>query len=158
MNTVIPRIMSDLDRLTQQFIGFDTIFERFPETLTTKYPPYNIIKEADGAYSIELAVAGFKREEIDVSISSNELLIRGSHEDTRENGEAAADTKYVYRGLSRRSFLRRFALAENVDVSGASLENGILRVTIKKNTPEVPEIRKIEISLPDTSMSVPAAN
>lgn len=158
MNTAISRIMSDFDRLTQQFIGFDTMFDRYTDPNIAKYPPHNIVKETDGAYSIELAVAGFKREEIDISVSNNELLIRGDHEDNKENGSAAADTKYLYRGLSRRSFLRRFALADGVDVTGATLENGILRVTVKRNAPEVPEVRKIEITSAETAQPVLAAS
>lgn len=145
MNTAISRMLSDFEHMANQFIGFDSILTRMQSSsfpTLVKYPPCNVVKENDGTYSVELAVAGFKREELEVSISNNELMITGKHE---ENNESSAEPRYIYRGLSQRNFLRTFPLTENVDVIGATLDDGILRITLKREEPETPPVRKIAI-------------
>lgn len=149
MNTAISRMLSDFEHMANQFIGFDSILTRmqspsFPALV--KYPPCNVVKEDDGTYSVELAVAGFKQEELEVSVSNNELMVVGKHE---EKNESSTNAKYIYRGLSQRDFLRTFPLTENVNVIGATLDNGILKIALKRDEPETPPIRKIAISTPN---------
>lgn len=123
-------------------IGFDQLFQEF-DTIqkenSTVYPPHNVVKLSEDSYAIELAVAGFNDSELDIETIENSLVITGEklEKDERE---------YAHRGISARRFSRRFTLAEHVVVNGASLQNGILSVSLEKQVPEEKKPRKITIA------------
>ena len=131
------------DFLNRHFIGYNQIlddFARFNPT-TTGFPPYNVIDVEEGHIDIELAVAGFKPEEISVTVERGILTIEGEQikdEDT--------DTKnYRYQGISTRSFKRSYRLAEHWEVKDAAFDNGILTVTLIQEIPEAAKPKRIDI-------------
>ena len=120
---------------------FDQLFEEFDaiqKENSNVYPPHNVVKLSEDQYAIELAVAGFNDSELDIETIENSLVITGEklEKDDRE---------YAHRGISARRFSRRFTLAEHVVVNGASLQNGILSVSLEKQVPEEKKPRKITI-------------
>ncbi len=125
-------------------VGFDRIFDRITrmhETTTkaTGYPPYNIMRNTDTQYSIEMAVAGFTEADLDITLKEGILTVKG-------NAEAKEDKNYVHRGIAARSFVRTFTLADTIEISGASLENGMLIIGLENMIPEEKKERKIAIS------------
>ena len=134
----------DIPQLQRFAVGFDRMFDELARTAgtlnATNYPPYNIIKETETIWKIEVAVAGFEESELDVEIVSNELIVTGAKEKT---GEAV---NYLHQGIGGRDFERTFALAENVEVKGASVKNGILTVTLEHIIPESAKAKKIAIT------------
>jgi molecular chaperone IbpA len=127
------------------FVGFDRIFDRVnaASKLTTvqKYPPYNIVKTDENTYLIELAVAGFGPDDVDIELHDGVLAISGKVEST-------SDDNYIYKGIANRSFERRFTLADTVEVEGVDLHQGILTVKLKNVIPEEKKPRKIPIGKP----------
>ncbi|MGY9106382.1 MAG: Hsp20 family protein, partial [Alphaproteobacteria bacterium] len=103
---------------------------------------YNIERTDENHYRISLAVAGFAEDELSVEVRENVLTVQGRHE-----GKAEADeTHYLYKGIAARSFERRFQIAENVEVGGAALANGLLHVDLERIVPEEKKLRQIPIS------------
>jgi molecular chaperone IbpA len=127
------------------FVGFDRIFDRVnaASKLTTvqKYPPYNIVKTDENTYLIELAVAGFGPDDVDIELYDGVLAISGKV-------DASSDDSYIYKGIANRSFERRFTLADTVEVEGVDLHQGILTVRLKNVIPEEKKPRKIPIGKP----------
>ncbi len=125
-------------------IGFDRTLQLLnrAEHLhdNTNYPPYNIVKIDAENFSIELAVAGFDKKDISITKEKETLLIEGSKENLNE------DTEYVHRGLSGRTFNRRFTLADDIVVKGANMKNGILSVDLERIIPEEDKPQEIKIS------------
>ena len=122
-------------------IGFDQLFQEFDSIQkenTTVYPPHNVVKLTEDSYVIELAVAGFAESELDIETVENSLVITGEKSDKDER-------EYAHKGISARKFTRRFTLAEHVVVSGASLQNGILSISLERQVPEEKKPRKITI-------------
>ena len=111
-------------------VGFDRLFDMLENSTFGQagenYPPFDLIKAGDNEYRIELAVAGFKPEELDITAHENVLIVSGRKNE--ESEQKGAD--YVYRGIANRSFERRFALADHIKVTGASLDNGLLHVDL----------------------------
>lgn len=124
--------------LNRALIGFDYLFDT-PEYKATNYPPYNIIKSDEDNYVIEVAVAGFKKQEIKVEIENNKLSVKGSKE------KEDAKIQYLHHALSARNFTHQFTIAENMVIKSATLEDGILQVLIKRIVPESKKVRTIEI-------------
>ena len=125
-------------------IGIDHLFDQldtFSKTNTSNYPPHNIIKLDDYNYDIEIAVAGFKKKDITIEQQDNVLTISA----VKENKDISEDKKYVHKGISTRSFERRFTLAEHVKVQEASVSDGILTVQLELEIPEEKLPRQIEI-------------
>tara|TARA_B100001996_G_scaffold298879_2_gene239295 strand:- start:2186 stop:2608 length:423 start_codon:yes stop_codon:yes gene_type:complete len=124
-------------------IGFDRTLQLLnrAEHLhdNTNYPPYNIVKIDAENFSIELAIAGFDKKDISITKEKETLLIEGSKENLNE------DTEYVHRGLSGRTFNRRFTLADDIVVKGADMKNGILSVSLERIIPE--EDKPVEIKI-----------
>jgi HSP20 family molecular chaperone IbpA len=126
-------------------LGFEEIerlIERVGKSGAEGYPPYNIERVArseDGpeALRITLAVAGFKREQLDVLVEDNQLVVRGKQEDDR-------DRQYLHRGIAARQFQRTFVLAEGIEVRSAGLENGLLTIDLVRHEPDR-MVRRIEI-------------
>lgn len=132
-NTLLPR---------SGFIGFDRIFDELEKNLNSQpatYPPYNLIKVNDDNFRIELAVAGFTPEEIDITLDDGTLYIKSNVEKSDEK------TNYIHRGIARRNFHREFRLAEYVEVESADIVNGVLTVSLVKNIPEEKKPKKIQI-------------
>lgn len=134
----------DTQALNRALVGFDRLFDnfetRFANQLTTNYPPYNVIKTDQDNYHVEIAVAGFKREEITVEVENETLTIKGEKNRSEEDS-----VQYLHRGLSARNFVRQFDLAEHMVVKGASIQDGILSVDIERVIPEEKKPRLIEI-------------
>jgi len=126
-------------------IGFDRLAEQFFNDPTfsnaqTGYPPYNIAKKEDDIYEVTLAVAGFKKDDIDISLEDGTLIIKG------ESNVLDESVEYLHKGIAERNFIRTFKLAEFVEVKEAKLEDGILRVSLFRNVPDAMKPKKIEIS------------
>jgi len=105
------------------------------------YPPYNIEKLDDGAYRISMAVAGFDREELDLTVQENTLVISGR----AQEGEEISNRHFLHRGIAKRAFERRFQLADTIKVTSASYENGLLNIDLVREVPEHKKPRRIEI-------------
>lgn len=132
----------DTAALNRALIGFDRIFHDFENRFqhsTTNYPPYNVIKHDENSFEIEVAVAGFDREDITIEVDQDQLRIKG------QRTKADDSEKYVYRGLAARDFERAFTLAEHIIVGDAELTNGILRVKLTREVPEALKPRLIAI-------------
>jgi molecular chaperone IbpA len=126
-------------------VGFDRLFDMLENSTTSQtqenYPPFDLIKLGDNEYRIELAVAGFKPGEIDITAQQNVLLVSGKKSEESEN----RGQDYVYRGIATRSFERRFALADHIQVRGADLKDGLLAIELVREIPEAMKPRKIDI-------------
>ena len=134
----LPALMNHLNRAT---IGFDNMFEnlhRFAAVETVKYPPHDIVKHSDTSYTVEVAVAGFKEDELEVTIDNNVLTIKGTQADRQVD--------YLHRGISTRSFHKVINLAEHVVVKGALVDNGLLIIDLEIEIPEALKPRKITIT------------
>jgi molecular chaperone IbpA len=105
---------------------------------TIIYPPYDIVRTGEEAYSITLAVAGFRPEEIAITAQQNMLTVTGRKAEK-------ADRAYLYQGISERPFQRRFRLADYVEVTGATFDNGLLRIDLAREVPEAMKPRRIAI-------------
>lgn len=135
----------DIPSIQRFAVGFDRMFDELSRTAgslnASNYPPYNIIKETETIWKIEVAVAGFDESELDVEIVNNELVVTGA-----VNKENKVETQYLHQGIAGRDFERTFALADNVEVKGASVKNGILTVTLEHILPESAKPKKIAIT------------
>jgi len=131
-------------------IGFDRLFDLLENSTNGQggenYPPFDLVKVGDNQYRIDLAVAGFKPGEIDITAQQNVLLVVGKKSEETENG----DGNYVYRGIANRSFERRFALADHIQVTGADIRDGLLSIELKREIPEAMKPRKISIGGSET--------
>ena len=124
-------------------IGFDRTFQLLNRADhlhdTSNYPPYNIVKIDAENFSVEVAVAGFGKKDISITKEKEVLLIEGKKENLNE------DTEYVHRGLSGRTFNRKFTLADDIEVKGADMKDGILSVSLERVVPE--EDKPVEIKI-----------
>ena len=127
-------------------VGFDRLFDMlenssFGQGQQENYPPFDLVKEGDNQFRIELAVAGFKPDEIDITAQQNVLIVSGRK--AEESEQKGSD--YIYRGIANRSFERRFALADHIQVRGADLKDGLLAIELVREIPEAMKPRKIDI-------------
>jgi molecular chaperone IbpA len=126
-------------------VGFDRLFDMLENSNTGQgqenYPPFDLIKLGDNEYRIELAVAGFKAGEIDITAQQIVLIVSGKKAEDDEN----RGQDYIYRGIATRSFERRFALADHIQVRGADLKDGLLAIELVREIPEAMKPRKINI-------------
>ncbi len=127
-------------------VGFDRLFDMLESNTMGQagenYPPFDLIKLGDNDYRIELAVAGFKPDEIDITAQQNVLIVTGRK--SEESEEQGSD--YIYRGIANRSFERRFALADHIQVRGADMKDGLLAIELVREIPEAMKPRRIDIS------------
>ena len=148
----------DFSPLFRSSVGFDRMLNALENarrvTSLDNWPPYDIIKTGDDDYRITMAVAGFSDDEIDIESHRNVLTVKGERkEETKGEG-----SEIIYRGIASRAFERRFQLADHVEVSGATLKNGLLHIDLKRNVPEELKPRKIAISAaPGTAKQIEAA-
>jgi len=122
----------------QMVVGFDDFFDSIDYNYRETYPPYNIRRKADDRYILEIAVAGFRRKDLDVSLDNNTLVVEGMR-DTSEN-------EYIHKGMSTRNFKRTWSLARYMEVDRADFEDGVLKLELKRNLPEELKPKKIKIS------------
>ena len=145
MNKQIRFSAESLSPLFKTSVGFDNLVNEFfnePQfNNATGYPPYNISKSDDDVYEITLAVAGFKKPDIEIELEDGVLKITGTSNVLDEEG-----VEYLHKGIAERNFVRTFKLAEYVEVSSAKLKDGILRVGLFKNVPEALKPKIIDIS------------
>jgi len=138
----------DLSPLYRSTIGFDRLFNMIDQAAgfeaAPTYPPYDIERTGENAYRISVAVAGFAANELSIETKENALTIRGSRE--RETESGTADREILHQGIAARAFERRFQLADHVQVTGASLENGLLHVDLLRELPEAQKPRQIPIT------------
>lgn len=135
----------DFSPLMQSAIGFDDLFRfaeksRFDKT-ELSYPPYDIEKTDEDEYRISMALAGFKDEDIKVTVEGEILRIEGR----ASASEAEADRSFLYQGIARREFTRQFQLADNIHVEDASFKDGLLEVKLFRQIPEHEKPRRIDI-------------
>jgi|688.fasta_scaffold324335_2 molecular chaperone IbpA len=141
MATIRTIDTATLANLNRALVGFDRMLNNKVSTTQSNYPPHNILKYNETNYSIELAVAGFSKEEIHVEVDQNILTITGEHIDTNDS----SDWEYLHRGLASRNFLVQFPLAEYIEVIGAEVKDGLLRIELEYVVPEALKPRQIEI-------------
>jgi molecular chaperone IbpA len=124
--------------LNRALIGFDRMFQEVEHLSGNTYPPHNIIKVDEDSYKIEVAVAGFKRDELAVELDETVLKITGDKTDK-------STTSYIYRGLASRSFVKVLHLADHIEVKEVELSDGILTISLEKVIPEELKPRKLKI-------------
>ena len=141
-NTLTLRSL-DIPSIHKFGIGFDNIFDDLLNRTaqSTNYPPYNIVKQSDDSFAIELAVAGFKDGEISITTERNQLTVKGEQAVDLDN-----QVEYLHRGISARSFSRTWTLADHVEVAGAKSENGILTISLERKVPEEQKPKSIAIT------------
>ena len=138
---MIGSAMTLSDRLTpslfrQMVIGFDDFFNDIHNVDKT-YPPYNIQKAGDDIYTLEMAIAGFKKSDISVSVENNILKVTGE--------QKKSESDYIHKGMATRNFTRSFSLARHIEVEQAKMEDGLLKIKIIRNLPK--ELRPKEIKI-----------
>jgi molecular chaperone IbpA len=151
----------DLTPLYRSTVGFDRLFSLLDPTtgvnpaLSQTYPPYNIERTGENAYRISVAVAGFGESDLAIETKEGSLLIRGSKETKVK--EADDSRQLLHQGIAARAFERRFQLADHVQVTSASLENGLLHVDLVREIPEAQKPRQIPIGGADSASVKQAA-
>ena len=133
----------NVNQLTPYAVGFDRVFDRLVDYTnnnmnSTGFPPYNIKKVGDYGYEIELALAGFGKDDIEVEVANGVLTIRS----VKNNSD---ESEVLHRGISYRKFNRKYTLADDIIVTGAKLENGLLLVQLEQVVPEEKKQRLIDI-------------
>ena len=135
----------DFSPFRRSSVGFDRLFDMLENSNAASggenYPPFDLIRTGDNQYRIEIAVAGFKRDEIDITAQQNVLIVSGKKNE--ESDQRGSD--YIYRGIATRSFERRFALADHIQVTGAEMRDGMLSLDLVREIPEAMKPKKIEI-------------
>jgi len=132
----------DFDRF---FVGFDDQFNRIAKMHDDlaknipNYPPYNIKKTGDNTYVIEIAVAGFARQDIEIELDGGNMVIKGSAKNEEE------ENNFLYKGIANRNFTRTFALEDQIEIKDAEMFNGMLKVFLERIIPEHKKPKKIEI-------------
>lgn len=136
----------DLSPFYRSTVGFDRLFSMLdsltsPESTQT-YPPYNIERTGEDAYRISIAVAGFSEDDITIEVHRGELTVQGE----RRSENASEQREVLYQGIAERRFIRRFKLADHVEVTGAELRNGLLHIDLVREVPEEMKPRRIAIA------------
>ena len=134
----------DIQKMMGFSVGFDSVFDRFfdMDNREQGYPPYNIRKVNDIQYVIELALAGFSKDDIEVELTDGQLAIRSK--DKKEEEEDS--DSFVHKGIARRSFSRTYTLSDDVIVKGADLKDGMLIINLERVIPDEKKPRLIQIS------------
>ena len=139
----MTNLLQQLHDFHRVSVGFDDIFNRLHSTTTvtnsTGYPPYNIIQNEENNYSIEVAVAGFTQEDLDVTLHKGLLSVTGEIKTPNDN-------TFLYRGIATRKFERSWQLADNVEVKSATVKNGMLIIELEQHIPEEDKPQKIAIA------------
>ena len=137
LKTVSP---ADFANLSRALVGFDQIFNQRLQQLNGNYPPHNIVKYSDSDYAIEVAVAGFSKEEITVEVDQDQLIVRGIQGVVVSEGK-----EYLHKGLASRDFEQKWTLAEYMEVKDAEVKDGMLVINIERIIPESLKPRTINV-------------
>ena len=148
------KALSIFNKLRPVSVGFDSMFDHFESmfddnffnltpALTTNYPPYNIVKSGKNKYDIEIALAGFNKKDIDVNVEDGMLTIETKKEERAS--EKDEDGEVLHKGISKRYFKRSFSIANDVEVKGAELKDGLLRVSMERIVPEGKKLKTINV-------------
>jgi len=139
--------LSLFNKLRPVSVGFDSVFDHFESmfnespSLHTNYPPYDILKTDEHSYVIELAVAGFSKKDIAVTVENGVLTVESDREGNAEN----SGQEIIHRGISKRYFKKSFSISDDVEIRGAELEDGLLRISMEKIIPESRKRKEISI-------------
>ena len=143
------RAISIFNSLRPVSVGFDNIFDHFGSMFeddmfdisVPNYPPYNIVKVKDNHYNIEVALAGYNKKDIEVNYENNMLTIKTADQKSDEKKEG----ENIYKGIAQRMFKKSFTIADDVEVKGAELKDGLLKVSLEKIVPDHKKARTINI-------------
>ncbi len=129
------------------FIG-NSIFDELSKQITAQstFPPYNMVMDSEDDYSIEIAVAGYAKDEIDIEVENDIITVTGKAKQSTSDNPFNDSPLYIHQGIAKRKFTRKFGLGEHMEVVGASQDNGILTIKVKKVVPEEKKPKKIAIS------------
>ena len=139
--------LSLFNKLRPVSVGFDSVFDHFESifndslSLQTNYPPYDIVKTDEHSYVIELAVAGFSKKDIEVTVENGVLTVESDH---KGNAESSGQ-EIIHRGISKRYFKKSFSISDDVEIRGAELKDGLLRISMEKIIPESRKRKEISI-------------
>ena len=139
--------LSLFNKLRPVSVGFDSVFDHFESmfndshSLHTNYPPYDIVKTDEHSYVIELAVAGFSKKDIAVTVENGVLTV----ESDREGNAESSGQEIIHRGISKRYFKKSFSISDDVEIRGAELKDGLLKVSLEKIVPDHKKARTISI-------------
>ena len=143
--------LSIFNQLRPVTVGFDNVFDHFERMIddhnfntmvATNFPPYNIVKTGEYTYDVELALAGFSKNDIDVEYKDNMLTVKSKEKDKSEAKDADG---VLHRGISKRWFSKSFTIADDVEVKGAELKDGLLKISMERIIPEGKRARTIEV-------------
>ena len=144
------KALSIFNQLRPVTVGFDNVFDHFErmmddhnfnEMVRYNYPPYNIVKTGNFTYNIELALAGFSKKDIEINMEDGVLNIKSAVEATKDKDEDGV----IHKGIAKRYFSKSFTIAEDVEVKGAELKDGLLKVSLERIVPESKKPRTINI-------------
>ena len=145
------KALSIFNQLRPVTVGFDNVFDHFERMIddhnfntmvATNFPPYNIVKTGEYTYDVELALAGFNKKDIDVEYKDNMLTVKSKEKDKSEAKDADG---VLHRGISKRWFSKSFTIADDVEVKGAELKDGLLKISMERIIPEGKKARTIEV-------------
>ena len=140
------KALSIFNQLRPLSVGFDDVFDHFESMFdydtvnVSNYPPYNIVKTGDNKYDVEVALAGFNKKDINVSVENGMLTIESKEDKSKDK-----DGEVIHKGISKRYFKKSFTISDDVEVKGAELKDGMLRVSMEKIIPEAKKLRNIDI-------------
>ena len=143
--------LSIFNQLRPVTVGFDNVFDHFERMFnddffnvpTVNYPPYNIVKTGANTYNVEVALAGFSRDDVSVEFAEGILTIKSK--DRTESDKQDADGDIIHKGISKRYFSKSFTVSDDVEIKGAELKDGLLTVSLERIVPESKKARVIEI-------------
>ena len=143
--------LSIFNQLRPITVGFDNVFDHFERMFnddlfnvpTVNYPPYNIVKTGANTYNVEVALAGFSRDDVSVEFAEGILTIKSK--DRTESDKPDADGDIIHKGISKRYFSKSFTVSDDVEIKGAELKDGLLTVSLERIVPESKKARVIEI-------------
>jgi len=144
------KALSIFNQLRPVTVGFDNVFDHFErmmddhnfnEMVRYNYPPYNIVKTGNFTYNIELALAGFSKKDIEINMEDGVLNIKSVVEATKDKDEDGV----IHKGIAKRYFSKSFTIADDVEVKGAELKDGLLKVSLERIVPESKKPRTISI-------------
>ena len=144
--------LSIFNNLRPLTVGFDNVFDQleymmedrfFEKGTVGNFPPYNIVKTGENTYDVELALAGFNKNDIEVEYKENQLTVKSKKQEKAD--ETDPDGNMIHRGISKRMFTRSFTIANDVEVKGAELKDGLLKVSLERIIPDHKKAKTIEI-------------
>ena len=143
--------LSIFNNLRPITVGFDDMFDHFEHMMddsffgrsVANFPPYNIVKTGENTYDVELALAGFNKKDIEVEYKENQLTVKSKKQEKQE--ETDEDGNVIHRGISKRMFSKSFTIANDVEVKGAELKDGLLKVSMERIIPEHKKAKTIDI-------------